>query len=192
MQWAIAMTVPDPAQLPHLLALLDDESRLVRDPVLRKLAEFGPALEDELRRLADPPAEPQLEQLRAWLDQYLARVQGLSQEDAVGAVIGSALFRPGDLVRHRRYGYRGLVVEHDLRCKASQAWYRDNRTQPDRDQPWYHVLVDDSDAVTYAAQTSLLPDESDQEIRHVLVSHFFERGERGGYLRNAKQWPQER
>ena len=52
-----------------------------------------------------------------------------------------ARFQPGHLVRHRRYGYRGVVVALDLECGAGDDWYRSNRTQPDRDQPWYHVLV---------------------------------------------------
>ncbi len=52
------------------------------------------------------------------------------------------LYHPGQIVRHRRYGYRGVVVDSDLTCKADEAWYQSNQTQPDRNQPWYHVLND--------------------------------------------------
>ncbi len=65
------------------------------------------------------------------------------------------LYHPGQIVRHRRYGYRGVVVDSDLTCKADEAWYQSNQTQPDRNQPWYHVLVDGTSNTTYAAQTSL-------------------------------------
>ncbi len=125
------------------------------------------------------------------MDQYRERVRDFYREGTEGTVIGGALFQPGDLVRHRRYGYRGLVVERDPNCRARESWYESNRTQPKRDQPWYHVLVHDSDAVTYAAQTSLLPDVSEEEIRHALVPHFFEGLQGGRYIRNDTGWPRE-
>lgn len=98
-------------------------------------------------------------------------------------------FAPGHLVHHRRYDYRGVVVDFDLECRADEDWYRRNRTQPDRHQPWYHVLVDGSTAVTYAAETSLEPDLSGQPIHHPLVPHLFERFGDGHYERNDVPWP---
>ena len=100
-----------------------------------------------------------------------------------------ARFRPGELVRHRRYGYRGVVVELDLTCQADDDWYRKNRTQPDREQPWYHVLVHGSNQVTYAAQTSLMPDPAGEPVAHPLVEAFFDGFAEGYYLRNARPWP---
>lgn len=97
-------------------------------------------------------------------------------------------FVPGDLVRHRRYGYRGVVVDVDLECRASQRWYESNRTQPRRDQPWYHVLVDGADHSTYAAEDSLMPDYSPVEVRHPLVGLFFSGFEDGFYTRNDRPW----
>ncbi len=99
------------------------------------------------------------------------------------------LFPPGQIVRHRRYGYRGVVVDFDMRCLANDQWYQANRTQPDRDQPWYHVMVDGSTTITYAAQDSLLADDSDAPVRHPLVDQFFaeQRGPR--YERNDEVWP---
>lgn len=99
------------------------------------------------------------------------------------------LYSPGQLVRHRRYGYRGVIVDLDLTCQASEEWYRSNRTQPDRNQPWYHVLVDGSPHITYAAQTSLLPDDSGKQVRHHLLPYFFSGFENGRYLRNDRPWP---
>jgi heat shock protein HspQ len=98
-------------------------------------------------------------------------------------------FGPGQLVHHRRYDYRGVVVDFDLHCRADEAWYQKNRTQPDRDQPWYHVLVDGSALVTYAAETSLEPDASGEPIEHPLVSKLFEGFGDSGYQRNGVPWP---
>jgi heat shock protein HspQ len=101
-----------------------------------------------------------------------------------------ARFQPGHLVRHRRYGYRGVVVALDLECRADEDWYRSNRTQPDRDQPWYHVLVHGSTQTTYAAESSLMPDPSGEAVLHPLLGHFFDRLEDGFYVRNERPWPE--
>ena len=97
-------------------------------------------------------------------------------------------FVPGELVRHRRYGYRGVVVELDLSCQADEQWYHSNRTQPERDQPWYHVLVDGGTHTTYAAEANLTADETPLEIRHPLVELFFSGFHNGFYLRNDRPW----
>ena len=98
-------------------------------------------------------------------------------------------FTPGDLVRHVRYQYRGVVVAHDPKCMADENWYRSNNTQPNRDQPWYHVLVHESGSVTYPAESSLEPEESDEPIAHPLLNRFFSGFEEGRYQRNEVPWP---
>ncbi len=99
------------------------------------------------------------------------------------------LYHPGQIVRHRRYGYRGVVVDFDLTCKADEAWYQSNQTQPDRNQPWYHVLVDGSSNTTYAAQTSLEADERSAPITHPYLKHFFTEFTGDRYVRNDRPWP---
>lgn len=175
--------------LTHLLTLLHDESPFVRDSVLLELSEYGPDLEKDLGLLPHPLSDAHIGDLIARIEAHRAKVQAFFSADKAGTVLRAALFRPGDRVLHRRYGYRGLVVDRDLQCQASTEWYERNRTRPDREQPWYHVLVHGSDAVTYAAQTSLLPEDSSEAIRHALVPHFFEARDDGHYVRNDKAWP---
>ena len=97
-------------------------------------------------------------------------------------------FAPGELVRHRRYGYRGVVVDADPACSASNEWYAANKTQPRRDQPWYHVLVHASAQATYAAEENLEPDPSNEAILHPLLGQFFEFFDGGRYVRNDRPW----
>lgn len=99
------------------------------------------------------------------------------------------VFKPGQLIRHRRYGYRGVIVDRDERCMADEAWYKKNQTQPDRDQPWYHVLVDQSTACTYAASQNLVADPSGTPIDHPLLQHLFSGFKDGHYVRNDEPWP---
>jgi len=100
------------------------------------------------------------------------------------------LFAVGQLVRHQRYDYRGVIVDRDDHCLAPEIWYRSNRTLPPREAPWYHILVDDpAGAVTYAAESSLALDHDRTAIHHPLVDQFFTgRDEAGGYLRNDTTW----
>ena len=98
-------------------------------------------------------------------------------------------FQRGQLVRHRRYGYRGVVVGLDLECLADEQWYLSNKTQPDRAQPWYHVLVHDTDGATYAAQDSLQADPGSQPVENPLIERFFDEFADGRYFRNERPWP---
>ena len=98
-------------------------------------------------------------------------------------------FRIGQIVRHRRYGYYGLVVDFDLNCQADEQWYRANRSHPNQAQPWYHVLVNGSDMTTYAAEENLAPDEEHHTVTHPLVGYFFEAATSGRYIRNDEVWP---
>ena len=153
--------------------------------VAAALAAFGSALEVELEKLAEPPSASQRDKIAALLALYT------SDEPPLVEGVGSApLFEPGQLVRHRRYNYRGVVVGFDSSCQAADEWYLSNRTQPERFQPWYHVLVDGSDQITYAAQSSLLADDSDDQITHPLLPHFFSEFKNGQYTRNDTPWPE--
>ncbi|MCP4174767.1 MAG: heat shock protein HspQ [Fuerstiella sp.] len=98
-------------------------------------------------------------------------------------------FAPGQLVCHRRYGYRGVVVAHDGHCTADPVWYMANKTQPDRDQSWYHVLVHNSTVVTYAAESSLRSDDSNEPVHHALIRRFFSAFVDGHFIRNDEPWP---
>lgn len=98
-------------------------------------------------------------------------------------------FEQGALVRHKRYNYRGVVVEVDDTCQADESWYRNNTSRPERNQPWYYVLVHGTTHVTYAAQASLELDDSSEAVIHPFVPHFFARFEGGRYVRNDRPWP---
>jgi hemimethylated DNA binding protein len=52
----------------------------------------------------------------------------------------------------------GVVFERDPACMADEAWYLANKTQPPRDQPWCHVMVDGAERTTYVAESNLEPD----------------------------------
>lgn len=99
-------------------------------------------------------------------------------------------FNTGQVVYHLHYAYRGLIVDSDPSCKAPDAWYQSNQTQPDRHQPWYHVLVDGSHETTYVAQSNLKLDQSGAPVVHPMLNLFFYGidEEENEYLRNDVPW----
>lgn len=98
-------------------------------------------------------------------------------------------FHVGQLVRHKQYHYRGVVVDFDFSFQADDDWYYSNETQPNKDQCWYHVLVDKSSRITYVAQSSLESDSMNRAVDHPLTAHFFAKFEKGRYVRNNQRWP---
>ncbi len=98
---------------------------------------------------------------------------------------GPLKFAVGQVIHHRRYEYRGVIVAADRQCEADKDWYKSNQTQPRRDQPWYHVLVHDAPHTTYVAQENLEPDPTGQPIRHAHLNRFFRGFLKGRYYAEA-------
>ena len=90
-------------------------------------------------------------------------------------------FAIGQLISHRRYGYRGVIVGCDRQCCATDEWYHGNRTQPDRERPWYHVLVHGAEHTTYVAEENLGEDGGGEQVIHPLTGVFFEHFSAGCY-----------
>ncbi|MCH2207323.1 MAG: heat shock protein HspQ [Lentisphaerales bacterium] len=168
--------------LPHLIRLLDDETPAVRQTVINKLLSFGIHLKEELANQKILLTEPQ----QQILDQCVYSL--LESKTLNDKLDRFPLFKPGMLIKHKHYGYRGVIVDFDRMCQADNDWYKKNQTQPEKSQPWYHVLVHNSGSVTYAAQSSLEKDQSIEQVLHPLIPFFFNGFNKGFYLRNERQW----
>jgi heat shock protein HspQ len=89
--------------------------------------------------------------------------------------MSKANFTVGQLIHHRLFDYRGVVVDVDPSYQGDDEWYdRVARSRPPRDRPWYHVLVDGSDAETYVAEQNLEQDRYDAPVDHPLIDDYFE------------------
>jgi len=94
----------------------------------------------------------------------------------------AASFAVGQLIEHQLFGYRGVIVDVDPDFSLSAEWYEEvARSRPPKDQPWYHVLVHDSDGVTYVAERNLVASDSIEPIHHPLVAAYFDKFADGRY-----------
>ena len=97
--------------------------------------------------------------------------------------VQQARFQIGQIVEHRLFNYRGVVFEVDAVFSLTQEWYDQvARSRPPKDQPWYHVLVDNGTHTTYVAERHLTESDNISEIHHPAVSHFFSGFSNGYYL----------
>lgn len=92
-------------------------------------------------------------------------------------------FSIGQLIHHRKFDYRGVIVDVDAEYNGSEEWYElMAKSRPPKDAPWYHVLVHGAQHSTYVAERHLEPDPSGEQIDHPALGEFFERFDNGVYV----------
>ena len=83
-------------------------------------------------------------------------------------------FFVGQLVFHRLFDYRGVVVEVNKTFQQSEEWYEMMaRTRPPKDKPWYRVLVHNAFHETYVAEQNLKNDPQQTPVNHPEIDNFF-------------------
>ena len=93
-------------------------------------------------------------------------------------------FSVGELVQHRLFNYRGVIVDVDRNFQGSDEWYElVAKSRPPKNKPWYQVLVHGSDHSTYVAERHLEPDDTKDPVDHPMLYHFFSDFVDGKYRR---------
>ena len=107
---------------------------------------------------------------------------GESKEPSAERTTARARFQVGQPIHHRMFDYRGVIVDVDATCQASEDWYETMaRSRPPKDKPWYHVLVHNCEHMTYVAERNLEPDLTGAPVDHALIQQFFQGFEAGLY-----------
>ena len=69
----------------------------------------------------------------------------------------------GQLIQHKLFDYRGIILGVDLEFKATDEWYEMvAKSRPPKNEPWYHVLVHQKGHQTYVAEQNLQLDPAIQ------------------------------
>tara|TARA_Y100000588_G_scaffold109933_1_gene120518 strand:+ start:119 stop:364 length:246 start_codon:yes stop_codon:yes gene_type:complete len=69
----------------------------------------------------------------------------------------------GQLIQHKLFDYRGIILSVDLEFKSTDEWYEAvAKSRPPKNEPWYHVLVHQKGHQTYVAEQNLQPDPAIQ------------------------------
>ncbi len=88
-----------------------------------------------------------------------------------------AKFHLGQVVRHKRHPFRGVIFDIDPEFANTQDWYDSipEEARPSKDQPFYHLLAenDQSYYVAYVSEQNLLADETGQPVGHPDLPDLF-------------------
>src|SRR5215217_3958853 len=96
-----------------------------------------------------------------------------------------ARFRIGQVVRHRLFPFRGVIIDVDPVFANTEEWWRSipEQIRPRKDQPFYHLLAenDETEYVAYVSEQNLVSDDSGDPVRHSQVNTFFDPESVGQY-----------
>lgn len=96
-----------------------------------------------------------------------------------------AKFGIGQVVRHRRYPFRGVIFDVDPTFSNTEEWWESipADVRPQRDQPFYHLLAENAEStyIAYVSEQNLLEDRSGHPCRHPRVDEMFGDYEDGHY-----------
>ena len=89
----------------------------------------------------------------------------------------AAKYHLGQVVRHRKHPFRGVIFDVDAAFSNTEEWYSSipEAARPNRDQPFYHLLAenDDSFYVAYVSEQNLIPDDMGGPVDHPDVGELF-------------------
>lgn len=98
------------------------------------------------------------------------------------------LFFIGQRIHHRKFDYRGVIIDVDAEFEGTEDWYQQVAlSRPPKNKPWYHVLVHNSNQLTYVAERHLEQDSTDEPVNHPAIDMYFDGFENGVYQLSAKR-----
>ncbi len=96
-----------------------------------------------------------------------------------------AKYAIGDVVRHRVYPFRGVIFDVDPTFSNTDEWYNSipEEVRPSKDQPFYHLFAENAETeyVAYVSEQNLVPDTSDEPLRHPQVDEVLDVDDDGRY-----------
>ncbi len=102
-----------------------------------------------------------------------------------------AKFGIGQVVRHRRYPFRGIIYDVDPVFANTEEWWLSipEELRPRKDQPFYHLFAENAETeyVAYVSEQNLVPDTSGEPLRHPRVGEMFVRDRSGAYRLKGAQ-----
>jgi len=88
-----------------------------------------------------------------------------------------AKFGLGDVVRHRKFPFRGVIYDVDPVFANTEEWWRSipEAVRPRKDQPFYHLLAvgEQGPYTAYVSEQNLLPDGEGGPVDHPEIPRLF-------------------
>ena len=101
--------------------------------------------------------------------------------------INTAKFSIGNVVKHKRFDFRGVIYDVDFKFNNSEEWYQSipKDVRPKKNQPYYHLLAENNEITyeAYVSEQNLIIDNSDEPVKHPLIKEIFSGKKGSGYFK---------
>ena len=91
--------------------------------------------------------------------------------------VTSTQFAIGQVVKHRIYEFRGVIVDVDPEFNNTEEWWLaiPENLRPRKNQPFYHLLAENESTSyeAYVSEQNLLIDDTGEPINHPQVAEVF-------------------
>ena len=96
------------------------------------------------------------------------------------------VFNIGDIVKHKIYPFRGVIVDVDPEFSNTEEWYQSipAEIRPSKEQPYYHLMAENSETFysAYVSQQNLIIDGDNGPVDHPDLDQMFSGIKKGKYL----------
>ncbi|MGR3622041.1 heat shock protein HspQ [Pseudophaeobacter sp.] len=96
-----------------------------------------------------------------------------------------AKYNLGQVVRHRKHPFRGVVFDVDPKFANTDEWYEaiPEDSRPVKNQPFYHLLAENDQTyyVAYVSEQNLVADYSGEPISHPDLPEMFDQFDGAAY-----------
>ncbi|GEM_PF-2270634 len=155
-----------------LVSLIDDPSPVVQKHIGKAIIQYDDKFEAICQKLQIYLSQTDKEHINRLINQNNTQ----------------PIYKIGQIIKHIRYGYTGVIVDIDTKFNSKFILKTTHKKPTNTNQPWYHILVNQSDTATYAAQSSLNGNIPFQEVINPDVATFFDSVKSNYYIRNNKPW----
>ncbi|MEM9968256.1 MAG: heat shock protein HspQ [Pseudomonadota bacterium] len=88
-----------------------------------------------------------------------------------------AKYHLGQVVRHKKHPFRGVIFDVDPEFANTEEWYQSipADSRPIKQQPYYHLLAENEQSyyVAYVSEQNLVEDHQSGPVDHPDVSDLF-------------------
>ncbi len=102
--------------------------------------------------------------------------------------VTSTQFSIGQVVKHRIFEFRGVIVDVDPEFSNTEEWWLaiPEKVRPRKDQPFYHLLAENESTSyeAYVSEQNLLVDDTGEPVNHPQIAEVF-----GRFLGNSYALP---
>ena len=89
-----------------------------------------------------------------------------------------AKFDIGQIVRHRKFPFRGVVFDIDPEFANTEEWWEaiPEEIRPHKSQPFYHLLAENDQAYyfAYVSEQNLVIDDTGEPVDHPEIGSLFD------------------